>query len=242
MSENNFNNKTIWLTGASKGIGAALAKKLSQTDATLILSSSNHESLKNIMKELAENPKIFFFPFDLRSIEQINKTYAKIRQTLGPIDILINNAGIGKFAPLIDLAVEDMNNMLDTNFKGLFMLTKNVLPEMIEKKSGIILNILSVVLKKVFTGSSLYAASKAAVLAMDRSLREEVRKNGIKIIDVFPGATETDIWTEHQKEKYGPKMMQPEDVADAIFEVLHLAMNNRLMVEEIVLRPQDGDL
>ncbi|MFH1049869.1 MAG: SDR family oxidoreductase [bacterium] len=242
MNENALNNKIIWLTGAGKGIGAALARKLTRTGATLILSSSSSESLKKIMPEFAKYPKVFFLPFNLRSEEQINRTFEKINLSLRKVDILINNAGTGKFAPFVDLTVDDMNNMLDTNFKGLFILTKHVLPGMLERKSGVIINILSVVLKKIFVGSSIYAASKAAILAMDRSLREEVRGDGIKIIDVFPGATETEIWTERQREKHGARMMQPEDVADAIVNVINLALNDRLMVEEIVLRPQGGDL
>ncbi len=242
MLENTLKDKIIWITGSGKGIGSALARKLRQTGATLILSSTNQKSMKKIMPEFAEYPKVFFLPFDLRSEEQINRTFEKIKLTLGQVDILINNAGTGKFAPFVDLTVEDMSNMFDTNFKGLFILTKKILPGMLERKTGVIINILSVVLKKIFVGSSLYAASKAAVLAMDRSLREEVRREGIKIIDVFPGATETDIWTEKQREKHGARMMQPEDVADAIVNIINLSINDRLMVEEIVLRPQGGDL
>jgi short-subunit dehydrogenase len=242
MNNEILNNKVIWITGASKGIGRAIAENLKSTGATLILSSSSINSIKKIMPDFAQYPKVFFLPFDLRSEEEINRTFQKINLSIGKIDFLINDAGIGKFAPFTELSAGDMNNMFDVNFKGLFLLTKLTLPKMIEQKSGVIINILSVVLKKVFTGSSLYAASKAAVLAMDRSLREEVRSQGIKIIDVFPGATETEIWTEKQRERYASKMMQPKDVADAIIKIIELASNNRLMIEEIVLRPQGGDL
>lgn len=242
MNNETLQNKVIWITGAAKGIGKAIADNLKPTGATLILSSSSHESIKKIMPDFAQYPKVFFFPFDLRSQEAITRTFQKINLSIGKIDFLINNAGIGKFAPFTELSTDDMNNMFDVNFKGLFLLTKLTLPKMIEQKNGVIINILSVVLKKVFTGSSLYAASKAAVLAMDRSLREEVRSSGIKIIDVFPGATETDIWTKKQREKYSSRMMQPNDVAEAIIKIMVLALNNRLMIEEIVLRPQGGDL
>ncbi|MFC2130766.1 SDR family oxidoreductase [Bacteroidota bacterium] len=242
MENKSLSNKKIWITGASKGIGASIARKLTKTGATLILSSSSTESLRKIMPEFAEYPKVFFMPFDLKSEEEAKRMYEKIHITLERVDILINNAGSGKFAPFTELTSEDMNDMIDTNFKGLFYMTKLILPGMIKEKSGTIINILSVVLKKVFSGSSLYAASKAAVLAMDRSLREEVRQYGIKIVDIFPGATETDIWKPAQREKHGHRMMQPDDVAEAIVNIIDLAMNDRLMVEEIVLRPQGGDL
>jgi 3-oxoacyl-[acyl-carrier protein] reductase len=242
MEVTDLKNKNVWITGANRGIGAALARKLTKTGATLILSSSSTESMRKIMPEFVEYPKVFFMPFDLRSEDEAKRMYEKINITLEKVDILINNAGYGKFANFTDLSSEEMNNMIDTNFKGLYYMTKLVLPDMIKEKNGIIINILSVVLKKIFTGSSIYAASKAAVLAMDRSLREEVRKDGIKIVDIFPGATETDIWTDKQREKFGQRMMQPEDVADGIIKVIDLAMNKRLMIEEIVLRPQGGDL
>lgn len=242
MNNEIFNNKVIWITGAAKGIGKAIAENLRPTGATLLLSSSSNDSIKKIMPDFAKYQKVFFFPFDLRSEEAINRAFQKINLSIGKIDFLINNAGVGKFAPFTELSSEDMSNMFDVNFKGLFHLTKLTLPKMIEQKSGVIINVLSVVLKKVFTGSSLYAASKAAVLAMDRSIREEVRSHGIKIIDVLPGATETDIWTDRQREKYASRMMQPQDVADAIIKIMELALNNRLMIEEIVLRPQGGDL
>lgn len=242
MNNDILKDKVIWITGAAKGIGEAIAKNLMNSGATLILSSSNNESMKKIMPDFAKYPKVFFFPFDLRSEEQISRTFQKIDLSIGKVDFLINNAGTGKFAPFTELTISDMNNMFDVNFRGTYLLTKLVLPKMLEQKSGTIINILSVVVKKVFTGSSIYSASKAAVLAMDRSLREEVRGSGIKIIDVFPGATETEIWTEKQREKYGSKMMQPKDVADSIMKILELSINNRLMVEEIVLRPQGGDL
>jgi 3-oxoacyl-[acyl-carrier protein] reductase len=161
---------------------------------------------------------------------------------VGDIDILINNAGISSFKKFIDTKPEVFENIININLRGPFLCIQSVLPGMLKKNSGIIINIISVSAIKTFTKSSAYAASKAGLLAMSRSLREEVRKYGIKIIDIFPGATETEIWSKDSRDKFRDKMMKTEDVAEAVFEVIKLSMNNRMHVEEIVFRPQEGDL
>jgi 3-oxoacyl-[acyl-carrier protein] reductase len=241
--ENNFlNGKVVWITGATKGIGKEIAKKLIGSGAKLVLSGSSPQSIKKILDEYNEYSNIFFMPFDLKNSNQIEIVAKKVQAAFGSIDILINNAGIGKFAPFTQLNEEDFDNTMSINLKAPFLLMKQVLPDMLEKKNGTIINILSVVANKPFKNSSIYAASKAALLAMDRSLREEVRSEGIKIIDVLPGATATDIWLPEQLEKYSNRMMKPEDVAEAVVKIIELAMNKRSMVEEISLRPQWGDL
>lgn len=241
--ENKFlTGKVVWITGATKGIGKEIAKKLIGTGAKLVLSGSTPESIKKILDEYNEYTNIFFMPFDLKNSNQIEIVAKKVQAAFGSIDILINNAGIGKFAPFTQLTEEDFDNTKSINLKAPFLLMKQVLPDMLEKKKGTIINILSVVANKAFKYSSIYAASKAGLLAMDRCLREEVRSEGIKIIDIFPGATATDIWEPEQLEKYSARMMKPEDVAEAVFKVIELAMIDRLMVEEISLRPQLGDL
>jgi short-subunit dehydrogenase len=138
--------------------------------------------------------------------------------------------------------LEDFDNILAVNLRGPFLTMKAVINGMIERKSGIIININSVAAKKTFTNSTAYSASKAGLLAMTSSLREEVRQYGIKIIDILPGATDTDIWSDKAREKYSHRMMQAGDVADSIMSILKLALNERIMPEEITLRPTLGDL
>jgi short-subunit dehydrogenase len=111
---------------------------------------------------------------------------------------------------------------------------------MIEKNNGIIINILSVVTKKIFLGSSAYSASKNGLLAYTNVVREELRKNNIRIINVLPGATKTSIWPNHVLEKHSHRMMTPEEIARIIFSLYQNKAN--MVVEEIVLRPVQGDL
>ena len=237
-----LSNKKVWITGASRGIGLAIARKLKTTGASLILSSSNNSTIKEIMHEFAEYPKVFFLPFDLTSETEIKRIYEKIDLTLENVDILINNAGIATFKPFTEFTLEEFDKMNAINYRSLFLTMQAVLPEMKNRKNGLIINILSAVVKKVFLNSSIYSATKSAVLAMDAVLREEVRDKGIKIVDVMPGATETDIWDKESREKFSERMMKPEDIAESIMKVIELSQNKRLMAEEIVLRPQWGDL
>ncbi|OGU13851.1 MAG: hypothetical protein A2X61_07385 [Ignavibacteria bacterium GWB2_35_12] len=237
-----FNKKVIWITGASRGIGAEIARKLAKTEAILALSARTAQSFKSTKKELAQFKNVFIFPCDVSIHEEVYEVYNKISDNLGNVDILLNNAGVAAFKPFDELTVDDYNSMINTNLFGTFLATKTVLPSMIKRKKGIILNIISVAAKKTFKGSALYSASKAGVLAMSRSMREDLREKGIKVIDIFPGATETELWSEKSRSKYDWRMMKPDNLADIVVDVLQKSMNDNFMIEEVIVRPQLGDL
>lgn len=240
--EKSLENLNIWVTGASRGIGAAIARSLSKTGATLFLSASKKESFNDLLIEFKDKDNVYFFPFDVSSRVQAQNVYAKIEMISGGVDILINNAGIGIFKPMTDMKEKDFDDMIGINLKGPFLCMKAVLPKMIEKKFGAIINVQSISAYTDYVNSSIYGAAKAGAIAMDRSLRNEVRDKGIKVVDISPGATETGIWAPKLREKYGPSMMQPEDVADAVNKAVELCLNDRMMVEEMIVRPQGGDL
>jgi len=235
-------NKIIWITGASRGIGLACAKALAARGAKLVLSCSSQETAGVIKKEFAETPDVYIMPFDIRDDKSIKKVVQKIKLTMGQIDILINNAGIAKFGAAVDMRIEDFDDMNAINYRANILCTHAVLPQMIESGHGMIININSVVSQKTFLYCAAYSASKAAALAYSRSLREELRSTGVKIVDILPGATETDIWDDKSREESGEKMMQPEDVAAAVDHAIQAMLNDRLMIEEMVIRPQGGDL
>jgi len=233
----------IWLTGASRGIGLETAKILAENGATLFLSASSHESFKNVAGTFNNFDNIFLMPCDISKSKEVKRIYSKIRSSYGGIDILINNAGIGIFKSFLETEEEDFDRTIATNFKGAFLCTKSVLPDMIENKiKGMIINILSVATQTVFTGTAIYSAGKSALLSMDRVLRNEIRSTGIKIIDILPGATESDMWDEATRKKFSGKMMQPIDVAKVIFNTIKLNQEKRLITEEILIRPIGGDL
>ena len=242
MNNVDLSNRTIWLTGASRGIGRAIAENLVSTNANLILSSSNKDSIKDLATKFSSFRNIIFFPFDLSNYDEIKKCYSRISSFFGKVDILINNAGIGIFKKLIDMTSEEFDRSMDVNFKGSYFCIQSVLPEMIKNQFGMIINISSIAAVSKFPYGTVYGASKSALSAMSNSLREEVRQFGIKVIDILPGATETEIWDRESLENYSHRMMKPQDIADVILSVITLNLNPRLMTESIVIKPQLGDI
>jgi short-subunit dehydrogenase len=242
MENNSLESKRIWVTGASKGIGAAIAEMLLDKVAFVALTAQKESSFGDKINLFSLNPKAFIAPCNILSEKEIAETYQKIENRCGGVDILINNAGTAVFKDFKNTSIEDFDRMSETNFRGTFLCTKAVLSKMIENKRGIIINIISVSAIETFTKSSIYAGTKAAVLAMSRSLRQEVRSDGIKIIDILPGATQTSIWSEKVSREHGWRMLQPSDVASVVLNTIDLCLNDRLMVEEIIVKPQLGNL
>lgn len=237
-----INEKNIWLTGASRGIGLAIANVLADKCSKLILSAKNPNSFINLPADLKNKNIVFLFPSDFSNSSKIQDTYSKIEIIAGGIDILINNAGIFKAGSVLDITPEDFDKMFQINTKAPLLAIQSVLPGMLERKSGIIINILSVAAISFYSGCALYNASKSALLAISRSIRPELRSQGIKIIDILPGATNTEIWSEEERRQFGPKMMKAEDIASIVEHILQMSEIDRAMIEEIVVRPQMGDL
>ncbi|MCX7737157.1 MAG: SDR family oxidoreductase [Candidatus Kapabacteria bacterium] len=233
---------TIWLTGASRGIGKAVAERLVSTNANLILSASTKESFQNMVNEFSNFSNVLFFPFEISNYDEIRKIYSRIISLFGKVDILINNAGIGIFKELIEITPEDFDKTMSVNFKGSYFCIQSVLPEMIKNQFGMIINISSIAAISNFPAGTIYGASKAALSSMSNSLREEVRQFGIKVIDILPGATETEIWDKDSLENYSHRMMKPEDIAEVVLSAIYLNLNPRLMTEQIIVKPQLGNI
>jgi len=234
-------NKVVWITGGSSGIGKACVVEFARNGYTVCATSRRTDSLKKIKESLhSEGIEISIHQCDVSNLEQVTKTRDNIIGTHKRIDCLINSAGVSSFKTAMDDSFEDIRVIIETNLFGSIYTIKSVLPVMKEQGGGTVINILSIVNKKVFTNSSAYAASKQGLQGYTESLREEVRKDKISIVNVYPGATETGIWTENVRKKYGDRMMQTEEVAKAI--VWSFKNEGNLVVEELVLRPQQGDL
>jgi 3-oxoacyl-[acyl-carrier protein] reductase len=244
MHQSVLKNKVIWITGASSGIGEALATLAAQQGATVILSARSVSKLSTLQQQLSAFSTVYVVECDVSSEKSIQSAKQALTKITPHIDVLINNAGIGRFGNFCDLTTQDFDDVFSTNIKGQFMCTQVVLPTMIERNSGTIVNILSVAAVKTFTLSSIYGASKAAGLLMSRSIRQEMRerKINVQVIDILPGATRTPIWGEENLQKLGDGMMDATSVAEATLQAVSLSVANKMMVEEIVLRPQGGDV
>lgn len=223
--------KTVLISGISSGIGYSLGNVFNNHQFKVIGLGRRDNT------ELQEN--IEYYKCDVsQSIEIENLFNNKIPNSR--IDCLINNAGVTSFKPFIENNLDDINSIIDTNLKGAIHLIQSVLPQMIKNNSGTIINIISVAAKKIFQQSSIYSASKAGLEMFSKVLREELRENNIKIINVYPGATATEIWPKDALEKFGNRMMSHESVAEVIYNLYNSPKD--VCSEEIVLRPITGDL
>lgn len=230
----------IWITGASSGIGKAAALEFARVGCNVFISARRTQELKRVKDEagkLGEN--IFPFPCNIASSANVDQTFKKISAEF-EVNCLVNNAGITSFKNAEDNSVNEINDIINTNLLGSVYAIKAVLPSFIIKESGTIINILSVVVRKTFTKSSAYAASKMGLLGYSNSLREEVRKYKIKVINIIPGATETSMWSQEVRKEKGERMMNPESIAHTI--VSAYLQDDNVVTEEIVLRPVTGDL
>lgn len=234
------NKDGIWVTGASSGIGRAVALEFAKIGCNVFVSSRRAQELERLKDEAGKiGENIYPFPCNVASSANVDQTVKKIVNEFD-LSCLINNAGVTSFKQGTDNSVNEINDIINTNLLGSIYSIKSILSHFTKKESGTIFNILSVVVKKTFTNSAVYAASKMGLLGYSNSIREEVRKHNIRVINVIPGATETPMWSQDVRKEKGEFMMKPESIARVIVSsYLH---KDNLVTEEIVLRPVTGDL
>lgn len=221
------------VTGGSKGIGRAIGKALAQEGATVVLAARTGSELMATVRELQnERLSVSGTVADVTSESDVNRLIAEVASTYGRIDILVNNAGIGIFKPVAEMSVADFDAMWGVNMRGVFLVTKAVLPHMIRNASGAVVNISSLAGKNSFKGGAGYCATKWALRGFASSLMLEVRDHNIRVVTIFPGSVDTSFSTTGKK---GSNITQPEDVASAV--VFAVTAPGRSMFSEIDVRP-----
>lgn len=226
-----LNGKTAVITGAGRGIGRAAAIALAKEGVNIGLIGLNMSNLEKVSAELEEyGVKVSGAAADVSDLTAVQHAIEHIKSDLGPIDILINNAGIAKFGGFLDLTPEEWENIVRVNLMGVYNVTRAVLTEMIERKSGDIVNIASTAGMKGAPVTSAYSASKFAVLGMTESLMLEVRKHNIRVTALTPSTVATDLALENKLiQENAENIMQPEDLAELI--VAGLKLNPRVFVK-----------
>lgn len=232
--------KIVWITGTTEGIGKELAMKFAQ-DNIVVCSARRKAKLEQAVKQIEKaSGEAVAMECDISSESDVKSTVSSILKKYGRIDGLINNAGVTTFKLFTESTVKDYDYIMDVNLKGAFLCIKAVLPGMIKQKSGHIINILSVAAITTFEYSSLYAASKAGLKAMSEGIRKEVRKDGIKVTNIMPGATVTPMWDKDFRDKNKNRMMKAEDIAWLTLDVFNQPKS--MVTEDIVVRPIKGDV
>lgn len=224
--------KNALITGAGKGIGRAIAIALANEGVNVALISRTDKDLKSVAEEVkASNVKTAIAVADVSDMAAVNKAVEKIQSELGNIDILINNAGIGKFGKFLELDPVQWENQVKVNLFGVYYVTRAVLPQMIERNIGDIINVSSTLGLKGSAGASAYSASKFGVFGLSESLMQEVRKHNIRVTTLAPSTVVTDLaYNNNLINNNENNVTHPEDIAELI--VAQLKLNRRTFVKD----------
>ena len=237
--------KIALVTGATAGIGMATAEILAENGYNLIITGRRKELLENLKSELGVKYKsdVLALHFDIRDRKQTEKAIDNLPKSWENINILINNAGLAAgFAPIQDGDVDDWEQMIDTNVKGLLYITRKVAPLMIQRGSGHIINISSISAKELYENGNVYCATKHAVDAITKGMRIDLLKHNIKVTSIAPGAVETEfslVRFKGDKERAdkvykGITPLNADDVAEAVWFAVsrptHVNINDMLIM------------
>ena len=235
-------SKIAFITGASSGIGFAIAKTFANNGIDLIICGRNTTQLEKIEKELSTLVKVTFLNFDVRNKIEVEQSISSLDSNWKQIDILVNCAGNAHGLSSIENGdLEDWDKMIDANVKGLLYVSRFIMPLMVERKKGHIINISSVAGKYTYQNGAVYCASKKAVEAISEGMRLDLTQHGIKVTNIAPGAVETNFSVvrfkgdeERAKKVYeGFDPIKPEDVADAILYAINAPKN--VTIADVVL-------
>ena len=217
-------NKIVLITGATSGIGLGCARKFAENGDKVILTGRNEQRLTEIRKELTDQgAEVLTLAFDVRDREKAKKYIDDLPEEWKQIDVLVNNAGLALgLEPDYEGNLDDWETMIDTNIKGLLLTTRLIVPGMVERNSGHIINIGSVAGDAAYAGGNVYCATKAAVKALTDGLRIDVANTAIRVTNLKPGLVETNFSnirfhgdTERASKLYtGIKPLTGDDIAD----------------------------
>ena len=239
-------NKTAIITGATSGIGEATAILFAKNRFNLILTGRRVEKLEKLAKELIRkhNVEILTLAFDIRNFDEVKKYLGALSSQWNSIDVLVNNAGLAAGTSRIqDGDIADWDNMLDTNVKGLLYVSKMIMPLMIARKQGHIINIASIAGKEVYLKGNVYCASKHAVDAISKSMRIDLLPHNVKITNIAPGMAETEFSVVRYKGDQDKAAAVYENmtplVAHDIAEVILFSVNRpaHVTLNDIIIMP-----
>jgi 3-oxoacyl-[acyl-carrier protein] reductase len=239
-AKNEAENKVAVITGGGSGIGLAMARTFVASGYSVLITGRDPKRLRSAAAEIsADEKQVRGISCDVRDPESVEKLFREVSKQHSTIDVLINNAGIAhSLAPVDELSIETWREVIDTNLTGTFLVTRAALPLM--RAGGTIVNNLSVAALQPFAGMAAYNASKFGALGFTHALREDLRKRGIRVLALVPGATNTEIWSQFWPGAPKEKMISAETVAQAVLHAVSAPANTA--IEEIRIGPAAGVL
>jgi 3-oxoacyl-[acyl-carrier protein] reductase len=224
----------VLVTGGGRGIGRAIALRLAAMGASVAICGRDLKALQSVEAELTvRTARVFSHVADVMRSADVASLVAKTEAALGPISILVNNAGVGGFGPALEKSEEDWDRVLNTNLKSVFLVSRAVAPSMIRAGRGDIINISSLAGRNVFPGGGLYCASKWGVQGLSGCMAEDLREHGIRVCVICPGSVATEFSGRGPKDP--SKVLTADDVAHAV--VMVVTQGPQSFLSEIHLRP-----
>jgi len=224
------------VTGGTSGIGLATVEALARRGARVFLCGRSADRIAEVVRTL-DTPRVSGHPCDVADPDAVTRFAGWVRATAGPPRILVNNAGLGHLAPLTELTLDQIDETFAVNVRGIFLMTRAFLPDMLQAGHGHIINVASLAGRNGFVGGTAYAASKHAVLGFSKSLMLEVRERGVRVSAVCPGSVRTDFFNRAGMPRDDlDRVLQPEDVAASVLHIIDAP--ERAIVSEIDLRPR----
>jgi 3-oxoacyl-[acyl-carrier protein] reductase len=229
-----LSDKVAVVTGGSRGIGRAIALRLASLGASVAICGRNQAALERSAEALDKSGSpIFSLVADVTLPADVSSLISKTEATLGPITILVNNAGIGLFGPTHEKTEADWDRVLDSNLKSVFLVSRAVVPSMIRRGAGDIINISSLAGRNTFAGGGIYCASKWGVIGLSGCMAEDLRDQGIRVSVICPGSVATEFSGRGPKDP--SEVLRPEDVAHAVAAIV--TQGPQSFISEIHLRP-----
>lgn len=232
-------NKVVIITGASRGIGRAAAVRFGREGSHVVASARDLDELQSLVSEIeSSGGKAIAVKADITKKADVDRMAAETVKHFGTVDVLVNNAGIGIYGEVAEITEQDFDTMVGVNFKGVFLATKAVLPLMMKKKSGHIINVSSTSGKRPFPKMAVYCGTKSALNGFCKTLAKEVKPHNIRVSIIYPGMVDTHFRDkmanrpEYSQEERG-RMMTSDDIARAI--VFMADQEQSTMIDELEL-------
>lgn len=228
--------RTAIVTGSSKGIGYSIAEALARANANVVVSARKEAEVTEAARRLESlgSGRVLGIPADVSRLEDVRRLVAETVGTLGGLDVLVNNAGFGIFAPVDEISPEAWDRLIGTNLSGVFYCCREAIPHLRKSPDAWIINIASLAGKNPFAGGAAYNASKFGLVGFSEALMLDVRQQGIRVNYIMPGSVNT-YFNDNEPSDEGAWKIQPEDIGQVVLDLLSLPKNS--LVSRVEMRP-----